>query len=83
MATPSPARSHEADYIAWGHSSVVKYVELLIRVPTSVVDLVSDPYVFEPPGSRSAIICSDPDANPSIFQNQAKKVRKILISTVL
>ncbi len=84
MATPSPARSLEADYTAWGHSSVVKYVELLtiLRVPVSVVDLVSDPYVFGPPGSGSAIICSDPDPNPPIFHNQARKVRKTLVSTV-
>ena len=66
MATPSPARSLEADYTAWGHSSVVKYVELftILRVPTSVVDPDSDPldpYVYGLLGSGSAIICSVPD----------------------
>jgi hypothetical protein len=73
VATPSPARSLEADYTAWGHSSVVKYVELftILRVPTSVVDPDSDPldtYVFGPSGS---------------FHQQAIKVRNALISSIL
>ncbi len=40
-------------------------------VPGSVVDRDQDPYEFRPPGSRSVIICTDPD--PSFIERKKSK----------
>ncbi len=37
-----------------------------------------DPYISGPPGSGSAIICTDPDPGP--LQHQTKIVRKTFLS---
>jgi hypothetical protein len=50
---------------------------------TSVVDLDLDPYVFGPPRSGTVFILYGSGPGSGSFHQQANKVRKTLISTIL